>query len=71
VDEAEETKVQLEQRQREVRKQREADGVEWQPNWFEEVQDPHSNATIWSFNQKYWDVREKRTFTTVVTDRLW
>lgn len=61
-DRAAEEKHRLEEKQRAVRKQREAQGIEWVPRYFNQTIDPISGEKIYEFNNKYWDMRKKLAY---------
>ena len=53
----------LEERQRERIAQREEEGVEWQPRWFEKVEDGDVGAEIWTYKGGYFEARKKGEWT--------
>jgi oxysterol-binding protein-related protein 3/6/7 len=58
IDEAENEKQRLEQKQREWRKSLEASGQKWIPQWFEYTKDEHSeNGFSWKYRGGYWESR--------------
>ncbi|XP_059142601.1 oxysterol-binding protein 1-like isoform X2 [Physella acuta] len=69
-DEANRVKVKLEEKQREVRKQREAeaeamraegkDVPHYQATWFKKERDVTTGAMIHIFNKKYWECKERQ-----------
>ncbi|KAK9767065.1 Oxysterol-binding protein 3, variant 2 [Basidiobolus ranarum] len=62
VDKADEEKLRLEQLQRERRKQMEAAGETWTPQWFEKRADPHSpEHESWQYTGGYWEARAQGT----------
>lgn len=52
VDEADNEKLRIEQKQREKRKEFEVAGKEWKPRWFVREGDE------WIYNGQYWSARE-------------
>ncbi|KAJ1667940.1 Oxysterol-binding protein 3 [Coemansia sp. RSA 1813] len=70
IDDAEETKHELEEAQRERKRDRDAAGVEWVPQWFEEREDPHcESGRSWQYRGGYWDARANHDFPKAV--ELW
>ncbi|ORX64062.1 hypothetical protein DL89DRAFT_272765 [Linderina pennispora] len=60
---AEETKHELEEAQRERKRERDAKGEEWKTKWFEEREDPYSETgRSWQYKGGYWDDRANHTF---------
>eukprot|EP00126_Sphaerothecum_destruens_P000305 Sdes_comp10361_c0_seq2m2011 len=59
IDKAEEIKNALEEKQRSVRKMREAQGESYEPLFFQLETQPDSERTVWISNGKYWDMRGK------------
>lgn len=53
-DDAAEEKYRLEEKQRKVRKQREQEGVEWDPKWFSRDVHPVTGDQYWRFTRDYW-----------------
>ncbi|CCK72488.1 uncharacterized protein KNAG_0K01230 [Huiozyma naganishii CBS 8797] len=58
-DEAAVEKNRLEEKQRAVRKEREAQKVKYQPKYFTLERDPDSGDKIWKFTGEYWNLRKK------------
>ena len=58
-------KLRLEEKQRKVRKEREAKGIEWTPRWFKQELDKDSGEMCWFFQGDYWDSRETGKYTDV------
>lgn len=58
-------KLRLEEKQRKVRKEREAKGIEWTPRWFKQELDKDSGEMCWFFQDDYWDSRETGKYTDV------
>ncbi|KAJ2557576.1 Oxysterol-binding protein 3 [Coemansia sp. RSA 1933] len=70
IGDAEETKHELEEAQRERKRVRDAAGADWVPQWFEERDDPHSDSgRSWQYKGGYWDARANRDFPQTV--ELW
>ncbi|GFT49815.1 oxysterol-binding protein-related protein 6 [Nephila pilipes] len=68
---AEMSKQQIEQSQRDRRKQREELGIEYNPMWFNKVTLDDSKEQ-WVFNYKYWDVRMNPGFSNIsFPEKLW
>lgn len=67
LDEAEQEKARIEQRQRDLRAQMEAQGVAWQPQWFSSCGDLEGDVR-WEPNGRYWECRERREWP---EQRLW
>lgn len=61
-------KSQLENGQRERRKQRELRGIDYQPMWF--CRQPKSSDEEWQYNGKYWEAR-KHGFAQLPFELLW
>ncbi|PRT54239.1 Oxysterol-binding 2 [Wickerhamiella sorbophila] len=59
-DEASDEKHRVEEKQRAARKQREADGVEWKPQWFEHVKHPVTEAMYYRPINDYWGNRKRQ-----------
>lgn len=67
VEEADQEKVRIEQKQRERRRELEMAGVEWKPRWFKLEHDPYAEkhfqdgrtmTQTWQFVGEYWKARE-------------
>ncbi|WQF83135.1 Putative oxysterol-binding protein [Colletotrichum destructivum] len=56
---AAEEKNRLEEAQRTRRRQREENGLEFRPAWFEKAKCEVTGESYWKFNGKYWQQREK------------
>ena len=56
VDDADKSKIDLEERQRERRKQFEEEGKEWKPLWFEK-QCEEREVESWNYKGGYWEAR--------------
>lgn len=52
----------LEQKQREARKTREREGLEYAPVWFERKTHPVANTGYWQFKGEYWGKRAQHDF---------
>jgi hypothetical protein len=52
-------KNRVEEKQRARRKERDANGEEFIPNWFKKAKCPISGEEYWKFNGRYWTEREK------------
>ena len=52
-------KNRVEEKQRKRRRQREAAGEEFIPNWFTKARCPITGEEYWNFNGRYWEEREK------------
>jgi hypothetical protein len=52
-------KNRVEEKQRAVRRQREADGEEFLPKWFHKSTDDVTGEEYWVFNGKYWKMRDE------------
>ena len=59
IDKAAAEKHRLEEKQRAVRKQREAQGIHYKPIYFVEYHDEHSGEKSYKFNDTYWEKRKK------------
>ncbi len=57
---ATEEKLRLEEKQRGVRRAREAANIEWEPVWFKKEYDPHSGTEGWAYKGGYWESRAKK-----------
>lgn len=57
-DRAAEEKHRLEEKQRTIRKQKEAMGIEYKPRYFEQVDDQYSGEKMYQFNNIYWEKRK-------------
>jgi hypothetical protein len=70
VDEADIEKQRIEQKQREYRKQLEAEDKQFEPKWFqmteaeyEDNEEEGENAGMtWKYNGKYWQARESQSW---------
>lgn len=66
-DEANKIKVQLEQKQREVRRKREeliessanSELHEYRPRWFEKAIDPYTGVSFFKYRDEYWQHKQK------------
>ncbi|TGZ83669.1 hypothetical protein EX30DRAFT_353664 [Ascodesmis nigricans] len=61
LDDAEETKVRLEEKQRVRRREMEEAGESWKPRWFEKVKE-YADEEVWRIKEGeegYWDVRRR------------
>ncbi|GMM58007.1 hypothetical protein DAKH74_046230 [Maudiozyma humilis] len=58
-DDAAEEKYRLEEKQRQVRKQREQAGEEWAPRWFARDVHPATGDSYWRFTREYWRDRAR------------
>lgn len=70
LDEAENEKLRIEDKQRSLRKKMEESGETWKPRWFDEVDsamndtiisnnmNSNTKSKVWIFNEKYWNARE-------------
>lgn len=68
---AETVKSQLEQFQRERRKQREESGLDYQPMWFRR-ETTKDGKEHWVYNQKYWETRANPGFSNIsFPEKLW
>lgn len=68
---AETVKSQLEQSQRERRKQREEMGIEYQPMWFRK-ETTKDGKEHWAYNHKYWETRTNPGFSCIpFPEKLW
>lgn len=68
---AETVKSQLEQLQRERRKQREEMGIEYQPMWFRK-ETTKDGKEHWAYNHKYWETRTNPGFSCITfPEKLW
>jgi hypothetical protein len=52
VDEADDEKLRIEQKQRDKRKELELAGIEWKPRWF------INSGDEWQYAGQYWTIRE-------------
>lgn len=68
---AEQLKLQLENAQRERRKKRMAQNVQYQPLWFSQNENNDQNNDEWLYNGKYWDARKNGTFSEMQFESLW
>ncbi|KAH3685632.1 hypothetical protein WICPIJ_003379 [Wickerhamomyces pijperi] len=57
---ADELKRSVEEKQRASRKDREAQGIEYQPRFFEKVLHPLSNEYYWKYKGDYWNKRSSK-----------
>nr|XP_033477691.1 oxysterol-binding protein-related protein 1 isoform X2 [Epinephelus lanceolatus] len=55
IDLASEEKKRLEEKQRAARKNRSKNDEEWKTRWFQQGQNPHTNAQDWLLSGRYWD----------------
>ncbi|KAJ2357969.1 Oxysterol-binding protein 3 [Coemansia sp. RSA 2618] len=63
VDDAEVAKTELEEAQRARKRERDAEGVEWTPQWFVEADDADSpSGCAWSYKGGYWAARAQHAF---------
>lgn len=68
---AETVKSQLEQSQRERRKEREEMGIEYQPMWFRK-ETTKDGKEHWAYNHKYWETRTNPGFSCITfPEKLW
>nr|XP_037283078.1 oxysterol-binding protein-related protein 6-like isoform X2 [Rhipicephalus microplus] len=68
---AEAVKSQLEQNQRERRKQREEHGIEYQPMWFRK-ETTKDGKEHWTYTHKYWETRTNPGFSSIsFPEKLW
>ena len=58
-EEAEKEKARMEVKQRQVRKMREQEGIQYKPLWFIEEKEEGSDATHYIFNGEYFKKREE------------
>ncbi|KAF7726191.1 hypothetical protein EC973_008989 [Apophysomyces ossiformis] len=80
VEVAEEMKQQLEQKQRDRRRELEEAGIEWKPRWFTLKQDEYASLSVnheddnsgytWQYNGQYWPTRESGNWPEDIFD-LW
>ncbi|XP_022249828.1 oxysterol-binding protein-related protein 3-like isoform X2 [Limulus polyphemus] len=69
---AESAKMQLEQSQRERRKKREEEGIEYIPMWFSRKDEDEERKEEWTFNNSYWELRNKPGFAIMsFPEKLW
>ncbi|XP_022170954.1 oxysterol-binding protein-related protein 6-like isoform X1 [Myzus persicae] len=66
---AETMKLNLEQTQRERRKQKEETGEQHEPKWFRKT--VRNGIETWEYNNTYWDVRKNPGFTNYHFEKLW
>ena len=52
-------KNRVEERQRAKRREREAQGVEFEPRWFRKGRDEVTGEEFWESNGRYWGVRNE------------
>jgi hypothetical protein len=57
-------KNRLEEKQRAVRREREAAGEEWRPRFFQKATHPVTGEPYWEFNGDYWRRREEKDWST-------
>ncbi|KAG0043199.1 Oxysterol-binding protein- protein 3 [Gryganskiella cystojenkinii] len=72
VEEADQEKLRVEQRQRELRKAMESRGEQWDVRWFEKKADPQTEdpeGQTWVYKGGYWEARETGEWNEKVT--LW
>ncbi|KAF9356900.1 hypothetical protein BGX26_004575 [Mortierella sp. AD094] len=72
VEEADQEKLRVEQRQRELRKTMEANGEKWEARWFEKKVDPQTDdpeGQTWFYRGGYWESRETGEWNEKIT--LW
>ncbi|KAJ1963133.1 Oxysterol-binding protein 3 [Dipsacomyces acuminosporus] len=63
LEDAEAIKYRLEEDQRERKRDRDAEGIEWKTQWFEERADPYSpTGTSWQYKGGYWDARANKEY---------
>ena len=62
VDRATDKKFELEEKQRRIRKEREARCEEWVPRWFRKSIDLLTTTEMWEFTDEYWDCRAEKSF---------
>jgi hypothetical protein len=55
-------KHRIEEKQRKARKEREADGIEWKPVYFEEKVDEITKENSFVFTGQYWKDREEQNW---------
>lgn len=67
-DEADRSKVLLEDRQRKTRAIRNENGIEWAPAWFYQDVEDDTGEPHWVYKGGYWESREKKTWTTESLD---
>ncbi|KAK7572119.1 hypothetical protein V9T40_014591 [Parthenolecanium corni] len=67
---AENIKSELEQKQRERRKQMEEANVHYEPKWFKSKTDPNGEE-IWEFTGKYWECKKNPGFANMSLEQLW
>lgn len=58
-DEASDEKHRVEEKQRAKRREREAEGVDYAPRWFEKKVHPLSGQEYWSYKGDYWEERKE------------
>lgn len=56
-DDAADDKHRVEEKQRDARRKREAEGVSYSPLWFEQVRHPLSGQEYWRYKGNYWECR--------------
>ncbi|KAI1285688.1 Oxysterol-binding protein-related protein 6 [Halotydeus destructor] len=69
IQDAEATKSRLENLQRDKRRDRELNAIEYQPRWFK--RDMKDGEEIWTFKREYWKVREQKQFKSMELEALW
>lgn len=66
---AEHLKLQLENAQRDRRKQREEKNIQHEPKWFTNRKE--FNEDVWQYNGKYWEARKNPGFANMQFEVLW
>ncbi|XP_050427969.1 oxysterol-binding protein-related protein 6-like isoform X2 [Adelges cooleyi] len=66
---AESMKLNLEQMQRERRKQKEETGEQHEPKWFRKT--VKNGMETWEYNHQYWDLRKNPGFSSYSVEKLW
>lgn len=69
LEEAERLKAQLENAQRDRRKQREEKGEKHEPKWF--TYRKEFEEELWQYNGRYWEMRRSPGFTSMQFEALW
>ncbi|KAK3832623.1 MAG: Oxysterol-binding protein-domain-containing protein, partial [Linnemannia elongata] len=72
VEQADQEKLRVEQKQRELRKAMESRGEQWEVRWFEKADDPQTEdpeGQTWRYKGGYWEARETGQWNEKVT--LW
>lgn len=62
-------KLNLEQTQRERRKQKEETGEQHEPKWFRKT--IRNGIETWEYNHTYWDIRKNPGFANYHLEKLW